>query len=142
MFSLADCTDPSPSNILEILEKHVATTCSVVDEQQNELRRLKALCTSLHKVKKRYDFVCAIFITIIETPCVSHSLALSYFIRIGFRKKLCGSKVAFASQPSVRNGIYGNPRISSNRENHVVGHDQRARKRSTFRPLRGNVVTS
>lgn len=45
-----DCTDPNPSNILEILEKQVATTTSVINEQQKELNNLKTLCTSLHKV--------------------------------------------------------------------------------------------
>ncbi|XP_060853713.1 girdin [Rhopalosiphum padi] len=55
IFQINDCLDPTPSNILEILENQVATTSSVINEQQKELNHLKTLCTSLHKdLEKSY----------------------------------------------------------------------------------------
>lgn len=55
IFQINDCLDPSPSNILEILENQVTTTSSVINEQQKELNHLKTLCTSLHRdLEKSY----------------------------------------------------------------------------------------
>ncbi|KAL4092494.1 hypothetical protein QTP88_026995 [Uroleucon formosanum] len=55
IFQINNCLDPSPSNILEILENQVATTSSVINEQQKELNHLKTLCTSLHRdLEKSY----------------------------------------------------------------------------------------
>ncbi|XP_025423972.1 uncharacterized protein LOC112693216 [Sipha flava] len=55
IFQINDCLDPSPSNILEILEKQVLNTSSIINEQQKELAHLKTLCTSLHKdLEKSY----------------------------------------------------------------------------------------
>jgi len=53
---IIDCVDPSPSNILDILEKQFMATSSVIIEQQKEINHVKTLCTSLHKVCcKIYD---------------------------------------------------------------------------------------
>ncbi|XP_025207208.1 uncharacterized protein LOC112603019 [Melanaphis sacchari] len=55
IFQINDCLDPSPSNILEILENQVTTTSSMINDQQKELNHLKTLCTSLHKdLEKSY----------------------------------------------------------------------------------------
>ncbi|XP_022169231.1 uncharacterized protein LOC111033006 isoform X2 [Myzus persicae] len=55
IFQINNCLDPSPSNILEILENQVTTTSSVINEQQKELNHLKTLCTSLHRdLEKSY----------------------------------------------------------------------------------------
>ncbi|XP_050427851.1 uncharacterized protein LOC126837911 [Adelges cooleyi] len=55
IFQINDCIDPSPSNILDILEKYVTSTSCTIGDQQKEISNLKTLCTSLHRdLEKSY----------------------------------------------------------------------------------------
>lgn len=45
-----DCLDPSPENVLDLLQNHKTTTSALINEQQRELNDLRTLCASLHRV--------------------------------------------------------------------------------------------
>ncbi|KAF0758707.1 girdin [Aphis craccivora] len=55
IFNINDCLDPSPENVLELLQNHRTTTNALINEQQRELNDLRTLCASLHRdLEKSY----------------------------------------------------------------------------------------
>ncbi|XP_050531817.1 interaptin [Daktulosphaira vitifoliae] len=55
IFQINDCLDPTPSNILQILERQATSTTCIINDQQKEISNLKCLCNSLHRdLEKSY----------------------------------------------------------------------------------------
>lgn len=74
----------------------MATTSSVINEQQKELNHLKTLCTSLHRVSYN-KYILLKYLSNIYM----HILTLVFDSTIGFRKELCSSKVTFTGKSSL-----------------------------------------